>query len=796
MDKPTRADAEIVPPVAADSANDFDGVDAPGAFSEAPQLSYKYVNGDTGSDESNVLSVSSLEGGLDTLLAKVHSYCPDADDDMIRKAYRFAEIAHHNQKRRSGEPYLIHPVSVAHIIADMRLDVPAICTSLLHDTVEDCDEVCFGDIESQFGEEVAALVDGVTNISRIKFNSRQEEEAENYRKLIVAMAKDIRVIMVKLADRLHNIRTLQHMPRQKQINKAKETLELYAPLAHRLGLYRMKEELEDTCLKYLEPIAYAVLRDKISSGKEERQRYIREVIGTLMQYLDQGGIDAKSCDLSGRPKSYFSIYQKMKAQNLAFESIQDVTAFRIIVDDIAQCYQALGVVHTHFKPVPGRFKDYIALPKANGYQSLHTTVIGPEGRRVEIQIRTREMHSTAENGIASHWVYKGQNQSGSVEEAQRFKWLKQLVEWVQDLNDPNEFIDSVKEDLFEREVYVFSPNGELFALAQGSSVLDFAYRVHTELGNRCVGGKINGKMVPMRQQLRNGDTVEIMTSSDQVPRRSWLDFVRTSKAQARIRQWVKQEQRHESIELGRELLDKELKKKASKRQIDVSKAYKQKLGKILSTFDLSDEENLLSALGYGQISIEGVVAEILGTVNNDGSGLSKDEQSDASTLQTIAEKATQRDLARSKDAGDGIIVGGERNVLISYCKNCNPLRGEEIKGVITRGRGIKIHRLGCNYLLETDESRRLAANWDTNALNTPSRPVQLKVICEDQPGILASMSKAIAAQKIDIRSVNLKKISNNRGLAKFEVMLSSLDDLERVVNQLGQERGVISVERR
>ena len=695
--------------------------------------------GDTEDETPKSTETSALVGGLDALLAKVHSYCPDADDEMICKAYHFAEIAHKSQKRRSGEPYLIHPVAVANIIADMRLDVPAICAALLHDTVEDCDEVCFGDIQSNFGEEVAALVDGMTKISRIKFKSQQEEEAENYRKLIVAMAQDIRVILVKLADRLHNIRTLQYMPRQKQINKARETLELYAPLAHRLGLYRFKEELEDTSLKYLEPKAYRELSDKIKSGKEERQRYIREVIGTMLQYLIEGGIAATAIDISGRPKSYYSIYQKMKEQNLPFESIQDITAFRIIVDDIAQCYQALGVVHTHFKPIPGRFKDYIALPKANDYQSLHTTVIGPEGRRVEIQIRTKDMHSIAENGIASaHGVYKGQNTSDSAEEAQRFKWLKQLVEWVQDLNDPNEFIDSVKEDLFEREVYVFSPGGQLFALAQGSSLLDFAYRVHTELGNRCVGGKVNGKMVPMRQRLRNGDTVEVMTSSDQVPRRSWLDFVRTSKAQARIRQWLKQEQRQESIELGQELLDKELKKQGGKRH----------------------------------------------------------EQSDASTLHSIEEKAAQREASRSKDVRDGIIVGGARNVLINYCKSCNPLRGEEIKGVITLGRGIKIHRLGCKYLLETDESRRLDASWDTGALSTPSRSVQLKVICEDQPGILATMSKAIAAQKIDIRSVNLRKISNNRGLAKFEVMLSSVEDLERVIGQLSQEKGVISVERR
>ena len=727
-----------------------------------------YVSGGDAEDETpNSKDTSALVGGLDVLLAKVHSYCPDADNEMICKAYHFADIAHKSQKRRSGEPYLIHPLSVANVIADMRLDVPAICTALLHDTVEDCDEVCFGDIQSNFGEEVATLVDGMTKISRIKFKGRQEEEAENYRKLIVAMAQDIRVVLVKLADRLHNIQTLQHMPRQKQINKARETLDLYAPLAHRLGLYRLKEELEDTSLKYLEPKAYRELSDKLKSGKEERKRYIREVVGTMLQYLIEGGIAATSIDISGRPKSYYSIYQKIKEQNLPFESIQDITAFRIIVDDIAQCYQALGVVHTHFKPIPGRFKDYIALPKANGYQSLHTTVIGPEGRRVEIQIRTKEMHSTAENGIASHWVYKGQNTSDSVEEAQRFKWLKQLVEWVQDLNDPNEFIDSVKEDLFEREVYVFSPGGQLFALARGSSLLDFAYRVHTELGNQCVGGKVNGKMVPMRQRLRNGDTVEIMASTDQVPRRSWLDFVRTSKAQARIRQWLKQEQRQESIGMGQELLDKELKKQGGKRRIDVTRAYKDKLGRVLSTSDSS----------------------------NQGFGVSKDEQSDASTLQSIVEKATQREASRSKDVHDGIIVGGERNVLINYCKNCNPLRGEEIKGVITLGRGIKIHRLGCKYLLETDESRRLDASWDAGALSTPSRSVQLKVICEDQPGILASMSKAIAAQKIDIRSVNLRKISNNRGLAKFEVVLSSVEDLERVISQLSQEKGVISVER-
>lgn len=735
-----------------------------------------------------------LVHGLDKLLDKVNSYCPDADGDMITRAYHFAEKAHRHQKRKSGEPYFIHPLSVANIIADMKLDIPAIATGLLHDTVEDCDDVCLEDIKREFGEEVASLVDGVTKIGRIRFRSRQEAQAENYRKMIISMARDIRVILVKLADRTHNIKTLQHMPPKKQKAKARETLEIFAPLAHRLGMHKMKEVLEDTSLKYLEANAYADLEAMVAAGTEERQRYIQQVISILKRQLVECGIEENSLKVSGRPKSYYSIYQKMKSQNVAFDAIQDVTAFRIVVNDISQCYQALGVVHQHFKPVPGRFKDYIALPKANGYQSLHTTVIGPDARRIEIQIRTKVMHETAENGVSSHWMYKGGNKSGSVEEAERFRWLKQLVEWVQEMNDPTEFIDSVKEDLFEKEIFVFSPDGQLFALATGSSVLDFAYRIHSDLGNQCVGGKINGRMVPMRQALHNGDTIEILTSSDQVPRREWLNFVRTSKAQARIRQWLKQEQRDESITLGGELLDKELKKQASRRQVDVTKAYKSKLSRVLSLFDLTCQDHLLSAIGYGQISVTSVVNEILGVSSNHGQGLSKDEQSDVDTLQFIEEKASQNKTPPSKN--DGILVGGERNVMIDFCKNCNPLMGEDIKGVITRGRGIKIHRIGCRYLLLQPEERRLDANWDVDSTAKPTRPVQLDVVCEDQAGILANMSRAISSQKIDIRSVNLKKLSNNRGLAKFEVMLSTVEDLEKVVTQLQQKQGVLSVERR
>ena len=489
---------------------------------------------------------------LEVLVEKVCAYHPEARIDLIRKAYLFSERMHKGQTRRSGEPYFVHPVEVATLIADMKLDVPSIATALLHDTVEDT-LTDLEQIEKEFGSEIAVLVDGVTKISKINFKTREERQAENFRKMIIAMARDIRVILVKLADRTHNMRTLAYLSEQKQREIAEETLEIYAPLAHRLGIYWLKSDLEDNALRALHPEIYKELKQAVAKKKAARERYIAEVLDILQQKLKEAGIAA---EVYGRPKHFFSIYQKMQRQNLLFDQIYDLVAFRILVTSVRECYEALGVVHSHWKPVPGRFKDYIALPKANRYQSLHTTVIGPYGERMEVQIRTEEMHRIAEEGIAAHWSYKEDRRG--LEEAQRFAWLRQLVEWQQQLKDPQEFLHTVKEDLFTEDVFAFTPKGDLYSFPQSATVLDFAYRVHSEVGNHCAGARANGRLVPLRYQLQNGDTIEIITSAQQTPGKDWLKMVSTSKAKARIRQWVKAQQRERSVTLGRELLEREL----------------------------------------------------------------------------------------------------------------------------------------------------------------------------------------------------------------------------------------------
>ena len=488
---------------------------------------------------------------LDKIVTKVQSYHPEAKVGLITDAYAFSERMHQGQKRHSGEPYFIHPVGVAEIITDMKLDVPSVVTCLLHDTVEDT-LTTLDQIEQHFGNEIAGLVDGVTKISKIHFTTREERQAENFRKIIFAMARDIRVILVKLADRTHNMRTLSYLSEDKQREISSETLEIYAALAHRLGIYWMKSELEDNSLRYLHPKVYSELKRSIIKKKSERKQYITEVIDILKKMLVEADITAQ---VSGRPKHFYSIYQKMQSQNLIFSQIYDLVGFRIVVQSMRECYQALGIVHSHWRPVPGRFKDYIALPKANMYQSLHTTVIGPYGERIEIQIRTREMHRVAEEGIAAHWTYKdGQGQ----EEAQRFAWLRQMVELQQHVQDPQEFLHTIKEDLFTEEVYAFTPQGDLNSFPRGASVIDFAYRIHSEVGNHCTGARVNGRQVPLRYQVQNGDVIEIVTTKNQSPSKDWLKIVKTPKAKARIRHWLKEEQRERSVALGQELLEREL----------------------------------------------------------------------------------------------------------------------------------------------------------------------------------------------------------------------------------------------
>ena len=705
------------------------------------------------------------------LATTIQTYQPDANTGLLVQAYEFSERMHQGQKRRSGEPYFVHPVEVAKILTEMRLDVPTVVTGLLHDTVEDT-LTTLEEVEQDFGEEVASLVDGVTKISKINFTTREERQAENFRKMILAMGRDIRVVLVKLADRAHNMRTLSYLSPDRQREIARETLDIYAPLAHRLGIYWLKSELEDNALRYLHPEIYAQLKHDIAKKKVEREAYIEEVIGILNHKLDDAHICAQ---IYGRPKHFYSIYQKMQAQNLLFDQIYDLVAFRIIVGSVAECYGALDIIHSHWRPVPGRFKDYIALPKANRYQSLHTTVIGPHGERIEVQIRTHEMHRTGEEGIAAHWTYK--EGRPAVEEDQRFSWLRQLLEWQQQVQDPQEFLHTVKGDLFTEEVYVFTPKGDLHNFPLGASVIDFAYRVHSEVGNHCTGGRVNGRMVPLRYQLRNGDTVEIDTKPHQMPSKDWLKIVKTPKAQARIQQWVKAQQRERSVALGRELLDREL----VRHRLDPSLLRKQgKFDTALKALSLKDEETLLASIGYGQMTVGNLMSHFLPQPE-----AKQWEAVDAAELEKTPEKSIR------EEGRGGVRVGGIGDVLVRFGRCCNPLPGERILGVITRGRGVTVHAAECQRLLESDPQRHVAVSWDST--NDFTRLVKVEVLSEDRPGLLAAMSKAISTAEVNIKTANVRTLSDKRALNMFEVMISSAEALDTVMNNLNKVRGVVKV---
>jgi GTP pyrophosphokinase len=709
---------------------------------------------------------------LETLVEKVLSYHPEARIDLIKKAYLFSERMHQGQTRRSGEPYFVHPVEVATLIADMKLDVPSITTGLLHDTVEDT-LTDLEQIEKEFGSEIAVLVDGVTKISKINFKTREERQAENFRKMIIAMARDIRVILVKLADRTHNMRTLAYLSDQKQREIAEETLEIYAPLAHRLGIYWLKSDLEDNALRALHPEIYGELKQAVAKKKAARERYIAEVIDILQQKLKEAGIVA---EVYGRPKHFFSIYQKMQRQNLLFDQIYDLVAFRILVTSVRECYEALGVVHSHWKPVPGRFKDYIALPKANMYQSLHTTVIGPYGERMEVQIRTQEMHRIAEEGIAAHWSYKEDRRG--LEEAQRFAWLRQLVEWQQQLKDPQEFLHTVKEDLFTEDVYAFTPKGDLYSFPQGATALDFAYRVHSEVGNHCAGARVNGRLVPLRYQLQNGDTIEIITSAQQTPGKDWLKIVSTSKAKARIRQWVKAQQRERSVALGRELLEREL----SRYRLDLATLRKSgALNSALTALNFKEEETLFAALGYGQVTVGGIITHFIPQQEE-----ARGQIADAIELEKLKSKPVE-------ESTNSVRVGGIGDVLVRFGRCCNPLPGERIRGVITRGKGVTVHTSECPRLLESDPQRHIEVSWGNGS--DYLRPIKIEVLCEDRPGLLAAMSKTISEAGLNISSADVRTLPDRRARDIFEVMVGNAKDLDHVMRNLSKVRGVMKVSR-
>jgi guanosine-3',5'-bis(diphosphate) 3'-pyrophosphohydrolase len=703
------------------------------------------------------------------LIEKVQAYFPAADVDLIRKAYDFSARVHHGQKRQSGEPYLIHPLAVASVVADLKLDVPSVVAGLLHDTVEDT-LTTLDEVKGQFGREVAALVDGLTKLGRTNFSSQEEKQAENFRKMILAMGKDVRVILIKLADRVHNMRTLDHMPREKQMLTAQETLEIYAPLAHRLGIAWIKTELEDLSLKHLHPEIYYQLKRNVAKKKTDREKYIDEVLSIINKKLEAEGIEA---EVSGRPKHFYSIYQKMESQNLQYDQIYDLVAFRVLVDTQRECYESLGVIHAQWRPVPGRFKDYIALPKQNLYQSLHTSVIGPYGERIEIQIRTHEMHRVAEEGIAAHWRYK-EGEDFQVSDMQRFAWLRQLLEWQENLHDPQEFLHNLREDLFAAGMYVFTPKGDLLSFPKGSTVIDFAYRIHSEVGHHCSGARVNGQLVSLKYILRSGDTVEIITTKQQTPTRDWLKWVKTPRAKSKIRFWLKSQQRERSVVLGREILEGDL----HRYQLNFQSL--QESGKIewlTKELGMKDEEAFLAALGYGRITTRQVLVKLIPPEKLD-SGVKKAE----GALKNLFR------LVSTQKRGLGIHVKGVDDVLVRFALCCHPLPGERIIGFITRGRGVTVHTVGCPTVMESDPHRKTEVSWEEN-LQAP-RPVKIEVTCVDQPGLLASISSAITSADANIARAQVRTFSSQRAVNTFEVMIKDSEHLRQVLQNISKVKGV------
>ncbi len=703
------------------------------------------------------------------LVEKVQAYHPTADVDTIRRAYDFSARVHQGQKRLSGEPYFIHPMAVAGIIADLKLDVPSLVAGLLHDTVEDT-LTSQEEIKREFGDEVEGLVDGVTKLSQTQFTSREEKQAENYRKMVLAMGRDVRVILIKLADRTHNMRTLDHLSPGKQLITAQETLEIYAPLARRFGIEWIKCELEDHALKHLRPeIFYQIKRD-VAEKRGDREKYINEVISVIGKKLAEEGIDA---ELTGRLKHFYSIYQKMESQGLPCDQIHDLVAFRVVVDTMRECYETLGIVHGQWKPVPGRFKDYIALPKPNMFQSLNTTVIGPQGQRVEIQIRTHEMHRVAEEGIAAHWRYK-EGTDFQFSGVQGFSWLRQLLEWQQNIEDPQEFLHSLKEDLFPDEVYVFTPKGDLLSFPKGATVIDFAYRIHSDIGHRCSGARVNGHLVSLRYILRSGDTVEIIRTHQQTPSRDWLKLAKTPRAKARIRNWIKAEQRDRSVALGRELLEGDL----NHYQLDYTKLRQEgRIEAIAKELGTRDEENLLASVGYGKITSLQVLTKLVPPDKLEGGGKG-------------VEGAVGRlfRMVGGKKRDSGIRVKGLGDVLVRFGQCCHPLPGEHVIGYMTRGRGVTVHVAGCPTVLDSDPNRKVEVRWEEGD-STP-RPIRIEVSCVDRPGLLAAISSAITSVDVNIARAYIRTNPDHKALNTFELMIGDSQQLQRVLDSILKVKGV------
>ncbi|HEY7585866.1 MAG TPA: bifunctional (p)ppGpp synthetase/guanosine-3',5'-bis(diphosphate) 3'-pyrophosphohydrolase [Candidatus Deferrimicrobiaceae bacterium] len=708
---------------------------------------------------------------LNDIVERVQAGRPAADIELIHKAYVFTAKVHHGQLRQSGEPYLIHPLNVAYILAEWNLDEETVVTGLLHDTVEDTVATA-QELKELFGDNVGQMVDGVTKISRVVISDVADQKAESLRKMILAMGKDLRVVLVKLADRLHNMRTIGHLAPDKQVSVARETQEIYIPIASRLGMSRVKMELEDRCLEVLHPEDYRELVRLADERKRDRESHVSGVIELLGKKLSEAGVDAS---VTGRPKHIAGVFHKMARQGIEFDQVYDFIGFRIIAKSVRDCYEALGIVHSLWKPVPGRFKDYIAMPKPNLYQSLHTTVFGPSAELMEIQIRTEEMHAIAEYGVAAHWKYKeGKPIIGKGD--QMFLWLRQILELQQDMKDPREFLNTVKVELFPEEVYVFTPRGDVKELPIGATTIDFAYAIHTEVGNQCVGAKVNGKMVPLKTALKNGDVVEIITHPAHKPSKDWLKIAKTSRALNKIRAYVREEQQERSLALGRQILERELRKYS----LSVNKVLKaREFEEVLQETRLKTADDYCIALGYGKMSLVPLLRRLVPPEQ-------LQEKVKESRLGALIKRVTTK-------RPSAVVVKGMDDLFIRLGNCCHPVPGDPIVGFITRGRGVTIHAKDCPKALENDPARAIDVAWEAGS--KASHPVKLKVVCADKPGLLADISRTITASEVDIRRAVVMTTRDQRAICNFEVSVNDAQHLAALIKSIEKVKNVYSVER-
>jgi GTP pyrophosphokinase len=712
----------------------------------------------------------------DEMVKNVSAYLQNTDLSPIKKAFTFATKAHAGQKRKSGEPYVVHPIGVANILTQLRMDVPSIIAGLLHDCVEDTDTTT-EELRIMFGPEVAFLVEGVTKLGHLQYRTRREKQAENFRKMLLAMSRDIRVFLIKLSDRLDNMRTLDAMRPDQQQRISRETLDIYAPIANRLGIQWFKTQLEDLSFKYLHPAAFTDLARKVERSERPRRQFIEEVIKVLDEEMEKAGIPG---EVQGRPKNLYSIFQKMNKKGRDLDEIHDIVAFRIITSTDKQCYEALGRVHNMFVPIPGRFKDYIALPKQNGYRSLHTSVMWKRdgsARELEVQIRTWDMHQTAEEGIAAHWIYKAGKPLGLKDE-KRYSWLRQLMESHHDISDPSEFIENVKIDLFDDEVFVFTPACDVVVLPQGATPVDFAYQIHSEVGNHCSGARVNKVMVPLKYRLKSGDTIEIITSNQQKPNKDWLKFVVTSRARTKIRHYVRKAQRERSRALGRDMLEKHLRKyKLSLPKLEKSK----ELDEAATQLRLATADELMLQVGFGKVTPAQVLEKLL----------PEDESKEERAKE--ASKGVAGFFRRLRKSSSGVQVQGLDDILVRLAKCCNPLPGDPIVGFVTRGRGVTVHVQNCRRALDLDPDRRIDVTWNTKNKNL--HPVAIRIHTSNEPGLLAKISKCFSANSVNITQANCRAREEGRAVNTFSFEVCDLDQLKTVVKSIQKIPGVFSVER-